>query len=334
MTRYIARRLLLVIPNLFIISVVVFLFIHMIPGDPATTLAGQNATPERLEELRTRLGLDQPLHIQYAKWLTQALQGDFGRSIRSRKPVLDEITDRLPATVELAVTGLALAVAAGIPLGILAATRHNSIFDRVSMVLTVGGRSMPVYWLGLLLIYFFSYVFEVLPFSGRIDFGVDLGPGTGFYLLDSILQTNGAAFRNVLAHLTLPAATLAVVQIALVGRLTRSSMLEVLSQDYVRTARSKGLAERVVVYRHALRNAAIPLVTVVGLQLGSLLGGSILTESVFAWPGVGRMTVEAVFGRDYPLIQGCVLIFALGFVLTNVVVDLLYGMLDPRISYA
>jgi peptide/nickel transport system permease protein len=201
------------------------------------------------------------------------------------------------------------------------------------MVLSVGGRSMPVYWLGLILIYVFSYVFKILPFSGRVDFGTGLRPGTGFYLWDSVVQGNWTALRNILSHMILPAATLAVVQLALIARLTRSSMLEVLNQDYVRTARAKGLVERIVVFRHALRNAAIPLITVIGLQLGSLMGGSILTESVFAWPGIGRMMVEAVFGRDYPLIQGAILVIALGFVLTNLAVDLLYSVLDPRISY-
>jgi peptide/nickel transport system permease protein len=333
MIAYIVRRLLLTIPSLLAISILVFLMVRMVPGDPAAAMLGQYATEERVAEVRAALGLDQPLHLQYARWLVRALQGDFGRSIRSRRPVTEDILQRLPATLELALAGLFLAIAAGIPMGVIAATHRNSAFDRISMVGTVIGQSMPVFWLGIILIYVFSYALGLLPFSGRLDREVNLQPQTGFHILDSILQGNWSALRNTLAHLILPAMALASVSLALIGRITRSSMLEVLGQDYIRTARSKGLGERVVTYRHAFRNAMIPLATIVGLQLGTLLGGAILTETVFAWPGLGRLIVNAVFNRDYPLVQGCVLFIAVGFLLTNVAVDVLYAIIDPRVTY-
>jgi peptide/nickel transport system permease protein len=333
MIAYIVRRLLLTIPSLLAISILVFLMVRMVPGDPAAAMLGQYATEERVAEVRAALGLDQPLHVQYARWLVRAVQGDLGRSIRSRRPVTEDILERLPATLELALAGLFLALAAGIPMGVIAATHRNSIFDRISMVGTVIGQSMPVFWLGIIFIYVFSYALGLLPFSGRLDREADLQPMTGFYVLDSVLQGNWGALRSALAHLALPAMALASVSLALIGRITRSSMLEVLGQDYVRTARSKGLVERLVTYRHAFPNAMIPLVTIVGLQLGTLLGGAILTETVFAWPGLGRLIVNAVFNRDYPLVQGCVLFIAVGFLLTNLVVDVVYAMIDPRVTY-
>lgn len=333
MIAYIVRRLLLTIPSLLAISILVFLMVRMVPGDPAAAMLGQYVTEERVAEVREVLGLDQPLHVQYARWLVRAVQGDLGRSIRSRRPVTEDILERLPATLELTLAGLFLALAAGIPMGVFAATHRNSIFDRISMVGTVIGQSMPVFWLGIIFIYVFSYALGMLPFSGRLDREANLQPMTGFYVLDSIFQGNWAALRSALAHLALPALALASVSLALIGRITRSSMLEVLGQDYVRTARSKGLRERVVTYRHAFPNAMIPLVTIVGLQLGTLLGGAILTETVFAWPGLGRLIVNAVFNRDYPLVQGCVLFIAVGFLLTNLAVDIVYAMIDPRVTY-
>lgn len=333
MVAYIVRRLLLTIPSLLAISILVFLMVRMVPGDPAAAMLGQYATEERVAEVREALGLDQPLHVQYARWLGNAVQGDLGRSIRSRRPVTEDILERLPATLELAVAGLLLALVVGIPMGVVAATHRNSLFDRISMVGTVIGQSMPVFWLGIILIYVFSYALGLLPFSGRLDREVDLQVRTGFYVLDSMLQGNFSALRNTLAHLALPAVALGSVSLALIGRITRSSMLEVLGQDYIRTARSKGLVERLVTYRHAFPNAMIPLVTIVGLQLGTLLGGAILTETVFAWPGLGRLIVNAVFNRDYPLVQGCVLFIAVGFLLTNLAVDIVYAMIDPRVTY-
>lgn len=333
MIAYIIRRLLLTIPSLLAISILVFLMVRMVPGDPAAAMLGQYATEERVAEVREALGLDQPLHVQYGRWLVRAVQGDLGRSIRSRRPVTEDILERLPATLELALAGLFLALAAGIPMGVVAATHRNSIFDRISMVGTVIGQSMPVFWLGIIFIYVFSYALGMLPFSGRLDREANLQPMTGFYVLDSVFQGNWAALRSALAHLALPALALASVSLALIGRITRSSMLEVLGQDYVRTARSKGLRERLVTYRHAFPNAMIPLVTIVGLQLGTLLGGAILTETVFAWPGLGRLIVNAVFNRDYPLVQGCVLFIAVGFLLTNLAVDVVYAMIDPRVTY-
>lgn len=333
MIRYIIRRLLLTIPSLLAVSVLVFLIVRLVPGDPAVIILGQNATRERVAEVREVLGLDQPLHVQYGRWLVRAARGDFGRSIRSRHAVTEDIFKRLPATLELAIAGLILASVAGIPMGIIAATHRNSAFDRITMIGTVIGQSMPVFWLGLIFIYIFAYALGWLPFSGRVDIDANLQQRTGFYILDSILQRDSQALRNVLAHLILPASSLATVSLALIGRITRSSMLDVLGQDYIRTARAKGLAERVVIYTHAFRNAMIPLVTIIGIQLGTLLGGAILTETVFAWPGIGRLIVNAVFNRDYPLVQGCVFFIAVGFLLTNVVVDVLYAVIDPKVVY-
>ncbi|MEW6399887.1 MAG: nickel ABC transporter permease [Bacillota bacterium] len=305
MTQYAARRLLLLIPILIGVSVVVFLLVHLIPGDPARVLAGQEATREDIEAIRHRLGLDAPLHLQYFRFAAGLADGDLGESIRTGRPVVEELRVRWPVTIRLTVCALVVMILLGVPAGIISATRPNSVFDNTSMMAALVGVSMPVFWLGLMLMLLFAYYLRLLPTAGSTTW----------------------------KHFVLPALTLGLSSSAILARLTRSSMLEVMGQDFVRTARAKGLAERVVIYKHALRNALIPVVTVVGLEFGSLLGGAVLTETVFTINGMGRYMVLSIGFRDYPVVQGAVLIFALGFVLVNLVVDLTYAVVDPRIRY-
>ena len=305
MRRYLVRRLLSAVVVLFAVAVVSFLMLHLIPGDPARSVAGLNADDAEVEAIRTQLGLDRPLPIQFATFLGNAVQGDLGRSIKSRKPVAMELADRLPATVHLALAAALISTVLGILTGVLSAVRRQSLLDVCSTVLAIGGVSLPIYWLGLVLILVFSVQFQWFPTTGYE------GP----------------------RHLVLPAVTLGYYSTAVISRMTRSSMLEVLSMDYIRTARAKGLAERAVIQRHALKNAMIPTVTVVGLQLGALLSGAVITETVFAWPGIGKYAVDATLGRDYPVVQAVVLLMAVIFTTVNLAVDLLYAHLDPRIRY-
>lgn len=305
MWRYVLKRVLLALPVLLGVSVVVFVAIRLIPGDPAQIMAGQAATEEVVRQIRQSLGLDQPLPVQYLYFLRSVVRGDLGRSLFNGAPVVEELRQRFPRTVRLALASMVVASLIGIPAGILAATRHLSWLDTLVMLVALVGVSMPVFWLGLNLILVFSVRLQWLPAFGY----------------------------ETWRHLLLPSFTLGAASAAIVARMTRSSMLEVLGQDYIRTARAKGLAERVVVNRHALRNALIPVVTVLGLQLGTLLSGAVLTETVFAWPGIGRLLVDAVLARDYPIIQGATLLIAATFVALNLAVDLLYGLLDPRIRY-
>jgi peptide/nickel transport system permease protein len=303
--RYVLKRVVLALPVLLGVSVVVFVAIRLIPGDPAQLMAGQAATQEVVQQIRQSLGLDQPVPVQYLYFLRNVVRGDLGRSLFNGAPVVEELAQRFPRTVRLALASMAVASLIGIPAGILAATRRSTWVDTTVMLVALAGVSVPVFWLGLNLILLFSVRLQWLP-----SFGYE-------------------TWR----HLVLPSLTLGAASAAIVARMTRSAMLEVLGQDYVRTARAKGLAERVVVSRHALRNALIPVVTVLGLQLGTLLSGAVLTETVFAWPGIGRLLVEAVLARDYPIIQGATLLIAATFVVLNVAVDVLYGLLDPRIRY-
>jgi ABC-type dipeptide/oligopeptide/nickel transport system permease component len=298
--RYVVRRSLHSLLLLLGVSVVVFLLVHFVPGDPATVLLGEQGTPERVAEVRRALELDRPLPAQYWRFVSRAVQGDFGQSIRAMRPVLPYVMERLPATLELSAGALLLSAGLGIPLGVLAAVRRRSVWDRLSLNLALLAQSAPSFWVGLLLIALFSVNLGVLPVSGR----------------------------GTVRHLVLPSLTLAIFFLGLVVRLTRSGMLEVLSQDYVRTARAKGLAERLVVFRHALKNA-----TVLGLQVGTLLGGAVVTETVFAWPGMGQLAVQAIYQRDYPVVQAIVLLLGAAFVLINWVVDLTYTFLDPRITH-
>lgn len=333
MLNYIIRRILLLIPILLGVSLIVFIMISLVPGDAAVYILGEHATPESLAKLREELGLNDPLPVQYFNFLMDILRGDLGRSLISNELVSLELWSRFPATFELTVASMIIAVLIGIPVGILAATKQYSVFDTLTLFGALIGISMPIFWLGLMLIWFFSLKLGWLPPSGRISVGVELSTITNLYLLDAFLKGNWQAFKDVLSHLILPAVALGTIPMAIIVRMTRSSILEVLKQDYIRTAFAKGLKPRVVIYKHALKNALIPVVTTIGLQFGLLLGGAVLTETIFSWPGIGRLSYEAIMSRDYPLVQGAVLLLAFTFVLVNLLVDLSYAFFDPRIRY-
>lgn len=304
MFKYIVRRLVLMIPVLLGVTVIVFGIMFLTPGDPAVMMMGEAAPEAEVEALRVRLGLDQPPHVQYVRWLGRMVQFDLGRSIRSSRPVTAEIGQRLMPTLELAVLATLVAVAIGVPLGVMSATRRDSILDHVATVLAFVGLAMPVFWQGLMMIILFTVILEWLPPSGRLG-------GWQYYVM--------------------PVITLGTSAIASITRMTRSTMLETLTQDYVRTAKSKGLRSRRVIYSHALRNALIPVVTVIGLQFGGLLSGAVITETIFNWPGVGRLAVEAINARDMPVIQGVVMVFAVVYALVNLATDVIYAYLDPRL---
>ncbi|MBW6395962.1 ABC transporter permease [Thermus sp. SYSU G05001] len=335
MWSYVLRRLLGLVPVLFGITLLVFLFLQLIPGDPAQAILGERGTPEQLAALREKLGLNKPLYVQYLTFVKNILTGDLGTSAVSTIPVAEELKRRWPATFELALAATLVAVVFGIPVGILAAVRKNSLLDTLSMSLSLVGVSMPVFWLGLLLVYLFAVNLHWLPTGGRLstDLAIDFRPITGFLVLDGMLSLKPEVLMDALRHLILPALTLGTIPLAILTRITRSAMLEVLSQDYVRTARAKGLAERQVILKHALKNALLPVVTIVGLQFGTLLGGAILTETIFSWPGIGSYIYEGILNRDYPVVQAGVLVVATVFVLVNLLVDLSYALLDPRIQY-
>ena len=305
MYQYIARRLLLTVPVVLGVSILVFSIIRLIPGDPARSIAGVNATPEFIQQVRVQYALDQPLYIQYGRFMAGMFRGDLGNSIFSGRPVTVEIAERFPRTLRLATLALFIASMLGVSAGIVSATRRNSLFDNGSMLIALVGVAAPVFWMALMLQLLFAVQLRWLPATGM---------GTW-------------------KHLVLPAITLGTSSAALMARITRSSMLDVLRQEYITTARSKGLNERIIVYKHALKNALIPVVTVLGLQFGILLGGAVLTETVFAWPGVGRLLVDSILRRDYPVVQGTVMLLAFLFVLINLTVDILYAFLDPRIHY-
>ncbi len=333
MSRYIGRRLLEIVPVIFGVLIVVFTIAHLTPGDPVLVLLGERATPEAIERLRAQLHLNDALPVQFMKYLGQVLQGDLGNSIQNNERVTVELATRFPATIELTGAAMLIASTVGILMGVLAATRQNSFFDGASMFAALFGFSMPIFWLGIMLILLFAAYLGLFPISGRLDYTVEVTRVTNLYLVDALLTGNWDELGNALRHLVLPALTLSTVPLAIIARMTRSSLLEVLRQDYVRTARAKGLVERRVISRHAIKNAFIPVVTVIGLNVGSLLSGAILTETIFAWPGVGRLVVDAIFARDYPIVQGAVLVIALLFVIVNLLVDLSYAYLDPRIRY-
>lgn len=330
---YILKRLLALIPTLLGITVLVFLMVHLVPGDPAQVMLGERASAETLAALRQELGLDQPLHVQFGRYLGDLLQGDFGRSIKSHERIAVELGARFPATLELTLVSMVLACLIGLSAGILSAIRRGTMWDYVGMIASLAGVSLPIFWLGLMMIMAFSVWLGLFPVSGRLSAHIFVPEVTGLYLIDSLLAGDLVAFGDALWHLVLPGITLGTVPAAVIVRMTRSSLLEVLREDYVRTAWAKGLSERVVVLRHALRNASIPILTVISLQFGYLLGGAVMTESIFAWPGLGRWLVLAVYARDFPAIQGGVLLVAATFVVVNLVADLLYAWLDPRIQY-
>ncbi|MCL4238802.1 MAG: ABC transporter permease [Anaerolineae bacterium] len=333
MTKYLARRLIESIPVIIGVSVLVFMLLHLIPGDPATTILGERATPENVEALRERLGLNKPLYKQYFIWAGNMLQGDLGYTVRGNIPVANEISSRFPATIELALAALIVAVIVGVPIGILSAIKRNSILDTASMFGALFGVSIPIFVLGLLLIFLIGVELQWLPFVGRLDNSVRFERVTGLHLVDALLAGNLSGFKNALEHLILPAITLATIPLAIIARITRSAMLEVLNQDYIRTARAKGMRERNVVMQHAFRNAMLPVVTIIGLQLGRLLSGAVLTETIYSWPGVGKWLFDSIIARDYPIVQSMTLVIALIFIAVNLFVDLLYALIDPRIRY-
>jgi peptide/nickel transport system permease protein len=332
MLGYIVRRTLLLVPTLLGVTIIVFLMLRFTPGDPAELLLGERASQEALEQMREYLGLNRPLYIQYGMFLNRLLKGDLGETIWTRQKVWVEVKQRFPATIELSIAAMIISTIFGVAFGVLSATRQYSLLDYLSMLGALTGVSMPVFWLGLMLMLIFSLYLGVLPISGRLSIGIDLHVVTNFFILDALITRNWAALRDALWHLILPAVTLSTIPMAIVARMTRSSMLEVLRQDYIKTARAKGLSERVIIVKHALRNALVPVVTVVGLQFGILMAGAILTETIFAWPGVGKWMYDAVMQRDYMVIQGGTLLIATVFVVVNLVVDVLYAIINPRIS--
>ncbi len=332
MLRFILTRIALVVPTFIGILLLSFVLIRLVPGDPIEVRFGERGiAPERLAQLRAEMGLDQPLYVQFVDYLSHVARGDLGVSISTKNPVLSEFLALFPATVELGLCAMIFAILLGLPAGVLAAVKRGSIFDHGLMSTSLTGFSMPIFWWGLLLILLFSVQLGWTPVSGRLAALYYIEPVTGFMLIDSLLSDEKGAFVSALRHLILPTIVLGTIPLAVVARMTRSSMLEVLNEDYIRTARAKGLSSFRVIGIHGLRNALIPVVTVIGLQVGSLLGGAILTESIFAWPGVASWLIEAINRRDYPVLQGGVLLVASLVMLVNLAVDVLYGMLNPRI---
>ena len=323
----------MLIPVLLGTSIIAFSLMHLAPGDPARTMAGEHASSRTINAIREKYGLDKPLYVQYGVWLGNVFRGDLGRSIASNEYVTKEILDRFPNTFELALLAMILAIGIGTVAGIISASKQYSALDYTFMGIALFGVSMPVFWLGIMLMMIFGVYLRWLPIGGRIDIVISFHRITGFYILDSIITGNFAALVSTFRHLILPSVALATIPMATVARVTRSSMLEVLRQDFIRTERAKGLSERVVIYKHAVRNAMIPVVTVIGLNFGLLLAGAILTETVFSWPGIGRYVVSAVRMRDYPAVQGSVMFFALVFVVVNLITDIVYVYIDPRIHY-
>jgi peptide/nickel transport system permease protein len=332
MIGFIIRRTLLVIPTLLGVTIIIFSMLAITPGDPAELLLGERATKDSLDAMREYLGLTKPLYVQYWMFIKRVAKFDLGETIWTRQKVSIEIMDRFPATIELAFAAMIISSFFGVLLGIISAAKQYSWFDYASMLGSLLGVSMPVFWLGLMLMLIFALTLGWFPMSGRMGVDIDLTPITKFLILDSILTRNWAALKDALMHLALPAMALSTIPLAIVARMTRSSMLEVLRQDYIKTARAKGLSEVKIVLKHALRNGLIPVVTVVGLQFGILLGGAILTETVFAWPGVGKWLFDGVVKRDYMVIQGGSLLVATVFVFVNLIVDVLYAIINPRIS--
>lgn len=334
MLRFILGRLAVLIPTFIGVSIIAFSFIRLLPGDPVMLMSGERVmSPERHAELMNQLGLDRPMYIQYLDYLGGLLTGDFGSSIVTKRPVLDDFMQLFPATLELSLCAIIVAICLGIPAGVLAAVKRGSWLDQTVMGAALVGYSMPIFWWGLLLIIFFSGYLGWTPVSGRISLMYFFPPVTGFMLIDSLLSGQAGAFKSAVTYLILPTIVLATIPLAVIARQTRSAMLEVLGEDYVRTARSKGLAPLRVVGIHALRNAMIPVVTTIGLQVGVLLAGAILTETIFSWPGIGKWMVDSVFKRDYAVVQGGLMLIAGVIMLVNLIVDLLYGLINPRIRH-
>jgi peptide/nickel transport system permease protein len=337
--RFVAARTLRLLGVLLAITIASFAFMKLIPGDPITVRLGEHASPQQVAAMRSALGLDKPWYDQLGIYVWNLAHGDLGRSVSDDQPVVLLLAQHFPATVELTISAMLVAIAIGVPAGILAAVRFRSLADAAVMSLALIGVSIPVFWLGWILVYVLAVLpsqhagINLFPISGRISLQYDVHPMTGSIVIDALLEGNGRAALDALWHLVLPALTLGTIPLAIVAKITRGGMLDVLRSDYVRTARAKGLSEPAVLARHALRNALVPVITVVGLQTGLLLGGAVLTEHIFAWPGVGRLAFEAIGNRDMPLVNGCVILFATVFVLVNTAVDLLYAVANPRIRY-
>jgi peptide/nickel transport system permease protein len=330
---YIARRLVQLIPLLLGISLIVFFSMHVVPGDAASAMNGQTLTSADIIRIRHQLHLDQPVIVQYWYFLGGLLHGDFGTSIRTHDSVLTDVGQALPTTIQLTLAALTLSVLLGVTIGIVAATHRNSLLDTISMSTVLVGVSMPVFWTGILLLIYFGGILQWLPIGGSLDTNIDLHRITGMTVVDSLLTGNMQALKSSVQHLILPAVALALVPAASIARMTRATMVEEMAKDYVRTARAKGLPRQAVVWKHALRNAMIPVVTVIGLQLGLLLSGAVLTETIFALPGIGQLAVTSILYRDYPVVQGVVIVAAFLFVMVNLAVDVLYAYLNPRIKY-
>ncbi|HEJ9533194.1 TPA: dipeptide ABC transporter permease DppB [Proteus mirabilis] len=337
MLQFILQRLGLVIPTFIGITLLTFIFVHLIPGDPVMIMAGERGlSPERHAYLMAELGLDKPLWQQYLNYLNGIMHGDLGISLKSRIPVWDEFLPRFKATLELGICAMIFAVSVGIPVGVLAAVKRGSIFDHTAISVSLAGYSMPIFWWGIMLIMLVSVKLDLTPVSGRLADSVfldDSYPLTGFMLIDTLFWGEEGDFFDALHHIILPAIVLGTIPLAVIVRMTRSAMLEVLGEDYIRTARAKGLSRARVILIHALRNAMLPVVTVIGLQVGTMLAGAILTETIFSWPGLGRWLIDALQRRDYPVVQGGVLLIATMIIFVNLLVDVLYGIVNPRIRH-
>ncbi|WP_273431742.1 ABC transporter permease subunit [Chitinibacter tainanensis] len=335
MLSFILRRIAVVIPTFLGVTLLAFALIHMIPGDPVLVMMGERQIdPEFYASALKRLGLDQPLYVQYWHYLLNLLHGDFGTSIVSNEPVIREFLTLFPATLELSLCAMIFACLLGLPAGMLAATRRGTIVDHVTMGSALTGYSMPIFWWGLILIMLFSVSLGWTPVSGRISLEYDIPPVTGFMLIDTLLSGEEGSFKSAAHHLILPAIVLGTIPMAVIARMTRSAMLEVLREDYIRTARAKGLSRGRIVIVHALRNALMPVVTVIGLQIGTLLAGAVLTETIFSWPGIGKWLIDSISRRDYPVVQGGILLIATMVISVNLLVDILYGVINPRIRHA
>ena len=349
MGRYILRRLLSVIPTLIGVTLVIFLFQRLIPGDPAVAMLGEHANAENVARIREQFGLDKPAFLdrdalaegdlpgffdsQYVRYFGRLLQFDLGESIHRRIPIAETLKERFPATVELSLLAMSIALVVGIPIGILSASRRNSFLDGATMIGSLVGVSVPIFWLGIMEIMFFAVIMKWLPSGSRLSSGIVIKPITNLLLLDSLLTGNWVGFKDAFLHILMPAISLATIPTAIITRMTRSSMLDVLQEDYIRTASAKGLSERIVLFRHALKNAFLPVITIIVIQAGTLLAGAVLTETIFSWPGIGKWVYDSILGRDYPIVQGVTLLIAIIFLVVNLLVDLSYALLDPRISY-
>ena len=334
MLRYVVRRLLLLIPILFGLSILVFFWVRALPGSPISSILGERATPALIQQYKERYGLDEPIYKQYVKQLRAWSHADFGTSIATHRTITYEIKQRFPATVELAVAAMIFAISIGLPLGFFAAKKYGGLFDHASLFISLIGISIPVFFLAIILKYIFAVRLGWLPTVGRQSVLIETEHPTNFYILDAIITRDWAALWDAIRHLILPAIALGSIPLAIITRITRASVLDVQNEDYVRTARAKGLPPITVDRRHVLRNAMLPITTIIGLQVGLLLSGAVLTETVFAWPGIGSWLRDAIFNRDYPVIQGGILFVALIFVLVNLIVDISYAIINPRIRYS